>query len=110
MTRARKVCAHPHCPNLMPCHEPGHAKVAWEGSTRSAELPPDWRRRRQRILNRDPICTLGVVCGGLALSTQCHHTGASNEHADEHLAGVCAACHAVVTAQQATLARRATFG
>jgi 5-methylcytosine-specific restriction protein A len=34
----------------------------------------DWRRRTVRfILSRDPLCQLGVLCGGRAISTDVDH-------------------------------------
>lgn len=103
--RARKACAVPLCPHLQPCEDHPPAP-AWEGSTRRSELPPGWSHRIvPRILRRDPVCTDGVVCGGLALSTEVHHTGDPHDHRETNLAGVCAACHTARTAQQAAAAR-----
>lgn len=95
---ARKICA--RCSNLMPC--PTHAKVAWVGSTRRAELPPGWSSRIvPRILARDPVCT---TCN-LAMSREVHHVGDPSDHSDEALAGVCVDCHKAATKRQATAAR-----
>lgn len=102
--RAPKVCSTPNCPHIQPC--PDHPKIPWAGSTRRTELPKDWSRRRRIVLERDPTCTLGLTCGGLALSTECHHTGDKHDHRLEHLAGVCKACHTAATQQQAAQARR----
>lgn len=104
MPRAPKACSHPTCPNIQPC--PDHQRSAWHGSTRRAQLPPDWARRRRTVLQRDPLCTLAITCGGLALSTECHHTGDKRDHSLENLAGVCANCHRAATQQQAAEARR----
>jgi hypothetical protein len=101
--RASKTCSHPRCPNLQPCED--HPKVAWQGSTRRTELPSDWERRRRTVLERDEICTDGRVCRGLALATECHHTGSKHDHRVESLAGVCKACHAAATQEQAAEAR-----
>lgn len=104
MARAAKLCSNPTCANIAPCEE--HPKIPWAGSTRRTELPKDWERIRRRILQRDPICSSGVVCKGLALSTDCHHTGSPWDHSDAGLAGVCRDCHKTLTGQQAAEARR----
>lgn len=105
MPRAPKACAHFACPNTQPC--PDHQRKPWEGSTRRHELPPDWEHRRRRILQRDPLCTLATTCGGLALSTEVHHTNDPHDHSDQALAGVCKNCHRAETQRQAAEARRA---
>jgi hypothetical protein len=104
--RARKLCSHPMCPNIAPC--PTHAPAPWQGSTRRQQLPPGWSHRIvPRILKRDPVCTDGVVCGGLSLSTEVHHIGHPQDHRDIMLRGVCHDCHTYRTGQQAAEARRA---
>jgi 5-methylcytosine-specific restriction endonuclease McrA len=103
MTRAKKVCGHAQCPNLMPC--PEHRKVPWAGSTRRSELPPDWERRRRAVLRRDVTCQDGRVCGGLALAREVHHTGQPDDHNLMALQGICADCHKAATSAQATAAR-----
>ena len=105
MSRAPKVCSSPSCPNLQPC--PDHERKPWASSTRRAELPPGWSSRIvPRILARDPICTDGRSCGGLALSREVHHVGSKFDHSDANLAGVCRACHRAATAEQAAAGRR----
>ena len=106
MPRAPKACSHPTCPNVQPC--PDHQRKLWQGSYRRAQLPSGWSSRIvPRILKRDPLCTLAIVCRGLALSTEVHHTGDPMDHRDEALGGTCHDCHATVTQQQAAAARRA---
>lgn len=100
MARAAKACSAPRCPNLQPC--PDHGRKAWEGSTRRSRLPPDWPKRRARILRRDPICK---VCGN-ALSTQCDHVVPGDNHDDANLQGICDDCHAAKTAAEGVAARR----
>lgn len=102
--RAPKICSHPGCINTQPCEQ--HARKAWAGSTRRTELPPDWEKRRRKVLERDPICTDGRACQGLALSREVHHTGDKHDHSLEALAGVCRACHTAATQEQAAAARR----
>jgi 5-methylcytosine-specific restriction protein A len=103
MLRAPKLCNVPTCTRSQPC--PDHPKIAWEGSTRRTELPPDWERRRRRVLARDEICTLGTTCGGLGLSVEVHHRGDKHDHDLANLAGVCKSCHRAATLAQATEAR-----
>lgn len=107
MSRAPKLCSVVSCTRSQPC--PDHPRVAWEGSTRRTELPPDWERRRRRVLARpeDQTCTLGTTCGGLALSVEVHHVGNKHDHSLENLAGVCKRCHTEETLRQAAEARRA---
>lgn len=105
MPRGPKTCSVPLCPHVQPC--PDHPKVAWAGSTRRTELPPDWSTRRIRVLRRDVLCTLGTTCRGLALSTEVHHRGDKHDHSLEQLGGVCHNCHVAETQQQAADARRA---
>ncbi len=105
MPRAPKVCAHPTCGRLADdCTE--HKRKPWEGSTRRTELPPDWARRRRKVLKRDPICTDGRACGGLALSQAVHHgEGGKLDHSLANLSGICHRCHAVITSEQAAAGR-----
>lgn len=108
MARAKKLCSHVgpegSCAQLQPC--PDHAPQPWASSNRRSELPPDWERRRRRILRRDPLCQLAIVCGGASLSVLVHHAGDPLDHRDETLQGACEACHNVTIAQQSAEARR----
>lgn len=109
MGRAKKLCSHVDvdgsCTNLMPCGT--HAPKPWASSNRRSELPPGWSHRIvPRILRRDPVCTLGIVCQSRALSTEVHHTGDPHDHSDEALAGACHDCHMAETNRQAAEGRR----
>lgn len=99
MPRAAKACSEPSCPRLQPC--PDHQRKPWAGSTRRTELPSDWRRRRRKVLRRDPICT---ECQQ-ALSREVHHTADKHNHSLEVLAGVCVPCHKKLTQEQARASR-----
>jgi 5-methylcytosine-specific restriction protein A len=102
---AAKICSAPGCPRTQPC--PDHPKVPWQGSNRRAQLPPGWSSRIvPRILARDELCTLALVCNGLSLSREVHHVGSPDDHSDANLAGTCKACHTVATQRQAADARR----
>ena len=62
-----------------------------------------WRRLRLVILKRDPYCTIGTHCDGLAPSTEVDHITPKREggsDAPSNLAGVCARCHGAKTARE----------
>lgn len=62
MTRAKKTCHHPDCPNLQPCSS--HSRKPWSGSARDKGRRISGGRRQQRakfIINRDD--TICHVCG-----------------------------------------------
>lgn len=102
--KALKVCATAGCPTLTSgsrCAE--HAPEAWAGSTRASRLPSDWRKRRARILRRDPTCRL---CG-IAPSVEVDHIVAGDDHREHALQGVCKKCHAVKSQREAAAARAA---
>ena len=61
----------------------------WEGSTRSARLPADWRQRRRRVLARDKWCR---ACGQ-NLSREVDHIIPGDDHSYNNLRGVCIRCH-----------------
>lgn len=77
--------------------------MAWASSTRAAELPRDWPRRRRKILARDPVCQ---ACGTNP-STEVDHIGDRDDHDPANLRGLCRGCHARKTTRQALEARRA---
>lgn len=105
------VCGEQGCWQLTPCqaHPP---RQAWSGSGRRRELPPDWRARRQQVLNRDGHrCTHidhGVRCP--AAATEVHHLGDKHDHRLEMLASLCAPHHRAETQAEAAAARRANRG
>ena len=101
MARARKVCAHPGCPNFEPCEQ--HARKAWAGSTRRQRLPRGWDKIRRSILRRDPICQ---VCLN-ALSVEVDHIQPGDNHHPDNLQGICKRCHTRKTQDEAAAARRA---
>jgi 5-methylcytosine-specific restriction endonuclease McrA len=88
MLNACVTCAAPCPPGRSRCDRHALALSA-SGSTRR------WRRIRARILQRDPICTLRLVCAG-APSTQVDHrvprwAGGSDD--DSNLRGSCGPCN-----------------
>lgn len=110
MPRPRpSVCAQPGCPNLTPCetHPP---REPWSGSTRRAELPPDWaRRRRQRFEQDDwtctePGCTHHDPTGR---TLECDHIGDKHDHRIESLRTKCKPHHLTHTLDQARAGRDA---
>lgn len=78
--------------------------MAWETSTRRKRLPPDWSRRRRRILRRDPTCQLLFDCC-TTVSTEVDHKDRGDDHRDRNLQGVCGPCHKRKTAAEAAEAR-----
>ncbi|MBZ6375753.1 MAG: hypothetical protein LBE67_12340 [Kocuria palustris] len=79
----------------------------WSG--RTADLPPDWDRRRRRQLRADGgRCTYVSPDTGLrctARATDVHHRGDADDHDD--LASLCSWHHDRITgAQGATSSRR----
>lgn len=103
------VCLKAGCPEIRPCPAPGHERVSWAGSNRRATLPPDWNRRRQRILRRDPTCRIrSKVC--TILSVEVDHINDPMDHDESNLRGVCSPCHAEHTKQQAAEGRRRARG
>lgn len=80
--------------------------MAWQGSTRAARLPSNWRTEiRPRILARDPTCQLAFagICTGA--STEVDHRDHGDNHADENLQGVCTECHIEKTKRESAAAR-----
>lgn len=80
--------------------------MAWEGSTRKAELPRDWPQRRAAIIARDGTCrwpTDRGPCG--AHGTDVDHKGDKSDHSLGNLWLLCSWHHARKTAQQGNAAR-----
>ena len=70
-----------------------------------------WKlQTRPNVLRRDPLCKIGILCGGRAFSTDIHHkiravTYIAQHNGDEswffdegNLVGVCKNCHSHITA------------
>lgn len=75
--------------------------MSWDTSTRHARLPPDWRRRRALILQRDPVCR---ICNRRP-STEVDHIRPGDDHSDANLQGACSPCHAAKTKRESAAAR-----
>jgi 5-methylcytosine-specific restriction protein A len=79
----------------------------WQGSTRKAELPPDWAAIRARILARDGRqCTErdeGVRC--VQAATDVDHIGDKHDHRDENLRALCDWHHKKRSSAQGNAAR-----
>lgn len=64
----------------------------WANSDRRHRLPPDWGKRRKRVLKRDRYkCqarnSYGAMCGDLA--TDVDHIVPNDDHDDENLRSLC---------------------
>ena len=85
-------CSMPLCPNRQPC--PVHGQQRWENrpNSRARGYGHVWRKLRERILARDPVC---VLCWR-APSTQCDHIVPKSKggtDSDANLRGICRRCH-----------------
>lgn len=68
--------------------------MAWQSSTRSRRLPPNWRTIRTRILRRDQhTCRLRLP-GCTELATQVDHIQPGDDHSPDNLRASCAHCNA----------------
>lgn len=82
--------------------------MAWEGSNRRAELPPDWYTKvRPRILGRDgERCQWPTETGlCLAPANQVDHKNDPHDHSDDNLWALCAHHHGRKTAGEGNAAR-----
>src|SRR3954451_10724977 len=70
--------------------EESNTVMAWESSTRSSRLPPNWKPLREIVLNRDGHSC--VECGSTQhLQVDHHHPG--DDHSVANLRALCASCH-----------------
>lgn len=85
--------------------------MAWQSSNRRSELPPDWPRRRARILRRDrrrcrwPL-TFGGECG--AEANEVDHRRDPHDHSPANLWALCTWHHQRKTLTESSAARRET--
>lgn len=82
--------------------------MAWEGSTRHARLPADWRTRRARVLKRDDYRCVAVEDGHRCseVATDVDHIVRGDDHRETNLQSLCHWHHARKTAAEAAEARR----
>lgn len=67
---------------------------AWENSTRAQRLPPDWRKRRQHVLDRDGHqCQLRLP-GCTHDATEVDHITPGDDHSEGNLRAACRNCNA----------------
>lgn len=83
----------------------------WVGSTRRAQLPPDWGRTRTRILHRDQHrCTwitdrhTNQRCDQQAVEVD--HIQRGNDHNDTNLRSLCSWHHKKKTSIEGNTSRR----
>ena len=84
--------------------------MAWEGSNRRAELPPNWQKIRKRVLRRDGyqcryVSQTGARCRDLA--TDVDHVGHKMNHELENLQALCSFHHSKKTGAQGSAASTA---
>ena len=104
MTRPRKPCPTPGCPNLQPC--PTHKKIPWGGRTwkDSPWSTPEGRRLRAQVLKEEPTCR---YCGRPATAVDHIHPRAwGGSHARSNLQGLCNACQTEKAKLEAAEGRR----
>lgn len=79
----------------------------WQGTTRTAPLPSNWKRVRAEILDRDGHeCQWpdgARVCG--ALATDVDHIGDPADHSHGNLRALCAPHHKARTSRQGNASR-----
>ena len=106
--RARKICAHPTCFNLVPC--PDHRKKAWQ---KTGEEPDRLRgpkavARRRYVLERDNFTC--YICGETRLAADLvadHVVPLSQGGPDttDALKAACLDCHSIKSQAEATKGR-----
>jgi 5-methylcytosine-specific restriction protein A len=111
--KPKRACSFPGCKGTTDAkwceeHERPTAWSSTRGSAHSRGYGVPWRKLREIILARDPIC---LACGVRA-STDVDHVLAKAEGGDDdaaNLQGLCGGCHALKTATEAARAQgRAT--
>lgn len=78
----------------------------WQGSSRRAELPPDWYTRvRPFVLARDGQRCRNRINGNLCgrPANQVDHVGDKNDHRTENLQAMCDWCHGRKSSAQGNL-------
>ena len=107
--RAPTVCAEPGCPNVASSGGrcPAHARPdRWAaGASGRAISARPWRRTRDQVLARDPVCRIaGPRCTTVATEVD-HIVRGAGDH-DTNLQGACHPCHQAKTQTEAAAARR----
>lgn len=65
------------------------------------------------VLARDPVCKIGILCGGMALATEADHIVPKSKGGTDlmaNLQGACHACHSHKTATQDTAFASVGYG
>lgn len=86
---------------------PRERPMGWETSTRRAELPPDWRRIRRMILERDGHRCTWLEDGGRcqAEATDVDHLAPGGPHTPENLRALCRWHHARKSSSEGNASR-----
>lgn len=75
--------------------------MPWDGSTRSARLPPDWDKRRARVLRNSPTCQRCETRPPVEVD----HVTPGDDHSLANLQALCTSCHRAKTAAEGVAAR-----
>ena len=81
---------------------------AWAGSARRDELPPDWKRRRARVIARDHgLCQWRMSDGSICAEdgAEVDHIRPGSDHRLRNLQLLCSWHHARKTAREANKAQ-----
>lgn len=109
--RPPRLCSIPGCIQLTEgAYCPDHIRKRPEVLADRARLSPSKRgygrrheRWRRSVIARDPLCKIGVICGGLAPSVEADHIvplAAGGGWSLENGQGACKPCHSWKTATQ----------
>lgn len=112
-TRPGHPCNHPGCPAIVRgaaryC-EAHAAKYAWKGNRRHGEYGPRWRKLRNAILAREPLCRPCRELGRITAAAEVDHItpkSAGGTDATDNLQPICKRCHTEKTQREARRAKQ----
>jgi len=124
-TRAKTICNQPNCPNTTDdryCadHKRDNTRADYrrdldkqraDDPYRKMRSTAQWRRTREFILSRDPICRMchreaSVEVDHIIMATMWCSTGEHNYYDERNLQGMCHACHSRKTARETRFAMK----
>lgn len=109
MPRAKKVCSHYSCPNIMPCAL--HERQPWEGSTRKDRVGSGWKQQKRRRYMLQKFNLTCASCGEvrLACDLEVDHVVNLAEGGPDTTANcqlLCRACHSLKSQAEARRGRQ----